>query len=54
MHPLDDLGSDELVGFLVNYSKFISTASALKSILSRLIKTGLLARSSVAAEQLYG
>ena len=51
--PLYDVGSRGSVGAPSNHNKLVNTARGLKNITSRLIKTGLVAQFSVAAEQLY-
>ena len=52
--PLYHLGGRGAIGSPTNYHKLVNTAQTIKSITSRLFKTGLLAQYSVAAEQLYG
>ena len=52
--PLYDFGSRGPIGAPANYTQLVNTARDLKNITSRLIKTGIFAQFSVAAEQLYG
>lgn len=51
---LYDLGSREPAEFPVNYNRVINSAQGSKRIMSHLIKSGLVAQYSLAAEQLYG
>ena len=52
--PLQDLGGKGPPGSLANFNSLVNSAQGLKIVTSRLIKSGLLAQYSVAAEQLYG
>lgn len=52
--PPQDLGVRRPPGSLANFNSLVNSAQGLKTVASRLIKSGLLAQYSVAAEQLYG
>ena len=52
--PLYNFGTRGSIGAPATYTQLVNTARDVKNITSRLIKTGIFAQFSVAAEELYG